>query len=240
MPLVAGPAVRVMNNFIPRRQILGRKLNLSTLTVSGDNWHWWCCELEATASFKLSTALNYPRSFTFVFSAWFAAMLSLVSADAQMPRPNAAEAPVVKIEGQEMRALGFNLLSAFKYTIFDAGSGATAEDIKAAKTKDQVPGWIRVFDGQRVALTGYMMPLTFDNGLSKKFIMMKDLNTCCYGAVPSMNDYVIVTMKDQGVSPIQDIPVRLVGTFHIDQKYEGDYLVSLFVMDGEKFHGPTK
>ena len=186
------------------------------------------------------TSLNHRHPFILAAAVWLGAAFVPISANAQLPGPNVTEAPSVSIDGKEMRALGFNLLSAFKYTIFDAGSGATAEEIKAAKAKDQVPAWIKVFDGQRVALTGYMMPLTFDHGLSKKFIMMKDLNTCCYGAVPSMNDYVIVTMKDQGVSPMQDIPVRLVGTFHIDQKYEGDYLVSLFVMDGEKFHGPLK
>lgn len=184
--------------------------------------------------------MNQRRPFPPTCFAWLTAALALSSASAQLPAPNATEAALVRIDGKDLRALGFDLLSAFKYTIFDAGSGSTAEEIKAAKTKDQIPSWIRVYDGQRVALTGYMMPLTFDNGLSKKFIMMKDLNTCCYGAVPSMNDYVIVTMKDQGVSPIQDIPVRLVGTFRVDQKYEGDYLVSLFVMEGEKFHGPLK
>jgi len=168
----------------------------------------------------------------------FLGALPLAGADA-IPAA-ATEHNYVRIEGKDLRAIGFDVLSQFKYTIYDAGSGASADEIKAAMNRDQVPAWIRVLDHERVALTGYMMPLTFENGLSTKFIMMKDLNTCCYGAVPSMNDYVIVTMKDKGISPVQDIPVRLVGTFRIDQKYEGDYLVSLFVMDGEKFFGPLK
>lgn len=168
----------------------------------------------------------------------FFATLPLVGAE---PTPPAvAEPTFVRIEGKDLRAVGFDILTSFTYTISDAGTGASPAEIKAAMERDQVPAWVRVLDNQRVALTGYMMPLTFENGLSTKFIMMKDLNTCCYGAVPSMNDYVIVTMKDKGVSPIQDIPVRLVGTFRIEQKYESDYLVSLFVMDGEKFFGPVK
>jgi hypothetical protein len=47
-------------------------------------------------------------------------------------------------------------------------------------------------------------------------------------------------MKGKGVSPVQDIPVRLVGTFRIDEKYEDNYLVSLFVLEGENFLGPLK
>jgi len=55
-----------------------------------------------------------------------------------------------------------------------------------------------------------------------------------------MNDYLIVTMKGPGVEVVQDVPVELLGTFRIEQKYEGGYVVSLFVMDGEKFLGAKK
>ena len=55
------------------------------------------------------------------------AVLLSLPAPAQPPAPNVTEAPIVRIDGQEMRSLGFNLLSAFKYTIFDAGSGAKPE-----------------------------------------------------------------------------------------------------------------
>ena len=117
----------------------------------------------------------------------------------------------------------------------DVGTGATPEQIAEHVKKDQVPSWIHVYDNKRVLLTGYMMPLQIENGRSKKFVMMRDVTTCCYGAVPNMNDYLIVTMKGSGVEVVQDIPVELLGTFHIDQRYEGGYVVSLYVMDGEKF-----
>lgn len=185
---------------------------------------------DETMNFRRSPALSLCIPLIFIGS------LAL----AQVAPPGVAEPALVQIDGRSIRSIGFDLLSAFRYTIFDAGTGASPEEIKAAKNRDQVPAWIRSFDHQRIVLTGYMMPLSFDNGVSTKFIIMRDLNTCCYGAVPSMNDYVIVTMKGKGINPVQDIPVRLVGTFHIDQKYEGDYLVSLFVMEGENFLGPVK
>lgn len=180
------------------------------------------------------------RSFlaAFTVGCLFLGLLPLRGAE---PVPPPAAAPTtVRIGGEEIRALGFDLLSAFPYVIADAGTGASPEAIQAARATDQVPAWIRTLDRQRVVLTGFLMPLTFEGGLSTKFILMKDLNTCCYGAVPNMNDYVIVTMKGKGISPVQDIPVRLVGTFRIDEKYEDNYLVSLFVMEGENFLGPLK
>ena len=52
-----------------------------------------------------------------------------------------------------------------------------------------------------------------------------------------MNDYVVVTMKGEGVKAVQDVPVALIGVFHVAQKYENGYVTSLFQMDGEKFLG---
>ena len=144
------------------------------------------------------------------------------------------------VDGVEMFALGFDKLSAFDYTLVDAGTGATPEEIEANLKKDPVPPWIRTYDKQRVRLTGYLMPLQVQNGRTKKFVMMRDVNTCCYGAVPRMNDYLVVTMTGDGVEAIQDVPVELVGIFHIDHRYEDGYVVSLFRMDGEKFLGPKK
>lgn len=146
----------------------------------------------------------------------------------------------VTVEGREVFALGFDKLSSFAYKLVDAGTGATPEEIAAHQKIDQVPAWIHVYDHQQVVLTGYMMPLQIENGHSKKFVMMRDVTTCCYGAVPNMNDYLIVTMKGPGVEVVQDVPVELLGTFRIEQKYEGGYVVSLFVMDGEKFLGAKK
>jgi hypothetical protein len=145
-----------------------------------------------------------------------------------------------KIGRDELFELGFDRLSAFRFTIVDAGTGATPAQIAEAQKRDQVPSWIHFYEGRRVVLTGYMMPLEIANGRSTKFIMMKDIATCCYGAVPSMNDYVIVTMKGEGVAAVQDVPSDMIGVFHVEQKYDSGYVTSLFTMDGEKFLGPRK
>jgi len=146
----------------------------------------------------------------------------------------------ITIEGNTLYSLGFDKLSAFDYKVTDVGTGASPDEIAKAMKVDQVPSWIHLYDNQRVVLSGYMMPLQVENGLSTKFVMMRDITTCCYGAVPNMNDYVVVTVQRPGIQVVQDIPVRMMGTFRIDQRYDGGYVVSLFVMDGEKFLGPVK
>jgi hypothetical protein len=157
-----------------------------------------------------------------------------------LPKPVDVSPRTVKVGNAEAYTLGFHLLSAFPYVVTDIGTGASATEVAAARTRDQVPDWIRVYDGKRVLLTGFMMPLQFENGVCRKFVMMRDTNTCCYGSTPNMNDYVVVTMKGKGIAVVQDVPVDLTGVFRVDEKYEDGYLVSLFVMDGETFQGPRK
>jgi hypothetical protein len=156
-------------------------------------------------------------------------------ADAPAPSPTR-----IKIDGQEHYAVGFDKLAAFEYVLVDAGTGASEAEMEAAKAKDQIPAWVRVYDQQKIALTGFMLPLVVENGLVRKLIMMRDVTTCCFGNVPNMNEYVIVTMKSEGIKPLQDVPVVLTGTFKISEMYEGGYLTSIFQMEGEKFLGPKK
>ena len=147
---------------------------------------------------------------------------------------------VVMLHGEKVHELGFEHLASFPYTIVDAGTGATSAQIEQARTRDQVPAAVRAFDRVRVTLTGFMLPVQLENGRAKKLILMRDVSTCCYGATPSMNDYVIVTMKGEGVKPVQDIPVVFMGVLHVGERYENGYLVSLYELDAEKFLGPRK
>jgi hypothetical protein len=166
--------------------------------------------------------------------------ISALFAQSQIPQAAEHEPRRVTIGGQEFFAVGFETLSAFPYTIVDAGTGASAAEIAQARKRDQLPGWIRFYHEKRVVLTGYLMPLQMENGLARKFVMMKDVNTCCYGATPNMNDYVVVTMKGAGIPAEQDVPVEITGVLRIEEKYENGYVTSLFQMDGEKFLGRKK
>ncbi len=146
----------------------------------------------------------------------------------------------VVIGGQTLLDLTFQNLSTFPYEIVDGGTGATKEQIEAATKRDQIPASIHAYDGRKVVLTGYLLPLQLENGLAKKFVLMKDTNTCCFGATPKMNDYVVCQMTGQGVEAVQDIPVQLTGTIHVQEKREDGYVVSLFTIDGDRFLGPKK
>ena len=173
---------------------------------------------------------------------WRALGLSLLLAAGSRGSPEASppEATRVTLGGEQVFDVGFNKLASFSYTIVDEATGASPEQIAAARKRDQIPAWLRFYQDKRVALTGFLLPLQLQDGLAKKFVLMKDVNTCCYGAVPGMNDYVVVTMSGDGASPAQDIPVVVIGKLHIEEKYENGLVVSLFELAGDKYLGPAK
>jgi hypothetical protein len=185
------------------------------------------------SSFRNRSTSSWRRiglAVTFALAGVLAVTASSFAADSSS-KANDSREPVV---------VTFEKLSSFPYVVVDSGTGATDAEIEVAKKRDQIPAPIRDYDRKRVALTGYMLPLKLEKGLAKSFILMKDVSTCCYGASPKMNEYLVVTMKDKGIEPIQDIPVVVVGTFQISEQYEGGFLTSVFQMEGLQFLGPAK
>jgi hypothetical protein len=150
------------------------------------------------------------------------------------PKAGAEPAPSLKVGGVSYHEVNFYQLSAFKYRIVDASTGASEAEIAEARRQDRIPAWVRFYDGKPVALTGFMLTITFEQGLATKFILMRDTNTCCYGNVPNINEFVIVTMKDKGAKAVQDVPVTILGTFRIIERYEEGYLLPIFEMTGDR------
>lgn len=159
-----------------------------------------------------------------------------VAAGAQEPAVRSADEPPVfrEVGGVRYHEVNFYRLSGFSYPIVDASTGATAAEIEASRQQDKIPAAIRFYHGKPVALTGFMLPITLEGGLATKFILMRDTNTCCYGNVPNINEFVIVTMKGKGARPVQDVPVTLLGTFHILERHDDGYLLPIFEMTGDR------
>lgn len=52
-------------------------------------------------------------------------------------------------------------------------------------------------DGQRVFVKGYVHPGVASLGYNKKFILVPDMGTCCFGGQPKLTDMIEVTILDQ-------------------------------------------
>jgi hypothetical protein len=131
--------------------------------------------------------------------------------------------------------LGFDKLGAFEYDTPDEIAQAGAGGSK----KNQIPGEILGLNGAKVALKGFMMPLTMVGGVATEFLIMRDQSACCYGVVPKMNYWADVRMP-KGVRPIMDRIVTVYGTLKVGEVMENGYLVAIYEMEGERLVGPKE
>lgn len=148
---------------------------------------------------------------------------------------NAAPAATVITEGG-FATVGFDKLSAFKY---DVPEDAGATNSTVLKDPDQqIPAEVKAFNGRRVSLKGFMLPLKVEGGLVTELLIMRDQSMCCYGAVPKINEWVSVKMTSKGVKPVMDQAVTLQGTLKVGAIRENGYLVGIYQMDGERVNPP--
>ncbi|MCW5558078.1 MAG: DUF3299 domain-containing protein [Verrucomicrobiae bacterium] len=152
--------------------------------------------------------------------------------------PSSSAAPSVSADGVTM--VGFDKLSAFKYEVPEEGTGASASAAAPATDPDtQIPESVKAYNGKRVSLKGFMLPLKVEQGLVTELLIMRDQSMCCYGAVPKINEWVSVRMTSKGVKPVMDQAITMQGTLKVGAIRENGYLVGIYQMDGEKMDGPT-
>ena len=138
----------------------------------------------------------------------------------------------------DYQVLTFDNLAAFKYEVPD--DPITDPKAKAILEKNQIPKSIRKFDKQKIAVTGYMLPLKVENGKISEFLVLRDQSACCFGAVPKINEWISVRMpKGKGVKPVMDVRITFFGVLKVGEVLESGYLVGIYEMDGHKLGGPA-
>ncbi len=151
------------------------------------------------------------------------------------PAPPIELVPLGKIG--EYTLVGFDRLASFAYEVPD--DPITEPKAKAIIDKNVIPKTVRIFDKQKVALKGYMLPLKVEDGKITELLILRDQSMCCYGAVPKINEWVSVRMpKGKGVKPIMDVPVTIFGILKVGEVLENGYLVGIYEMDGDRLGGP--
>lgn len=128
----------------------------------------------------------------------------------------------------------FSQLAGFKYRPLPqpVATGTEPPDALA-----QVPAVIRKLDGAKVVLSGFMLPLKLEGGLSTEFFFLSNSSLCCYGIMPEMNEWMHVRMRGEGLPPVQDVPLFLAGQLRVKARWEGGYLTGIYELEG---HGLLK
>jgi len=78
---------------------------------------------------------------------------------------------------------------------------------------------------RNIEMTGFMLPLEFNNGLVTEFLLVPTLGACSHKAVPPANQIILVSAKKAIEAGSPYMPVKVTGTLRITQQNKDLYLV---------------
>jgi hypothetical protein len=102
--------------------------------------------------------------------------------------------------------------------------------------KTPIPDQIMVFDGKRIQMVGFMMPLTQPKAVAE-FLLVPYLWGCCFGGPPAPNHMVLVDMAPGKSAPFVNAPVCVRGTFHAGEMRHEGALLSLYRIEADEVGG---
>lgn len=129
--------------------------------------------------------------------------------------------------------LGFERLASFSFVppAFDAA----ADGKPIVQTgEEQIPPVVKSWHGKKAVITGFMMPVKMEKGLVTEFLVMRNTLACCYGGVPSVNEWVVVKMKKGGVPVMVDLPMAFYGELKVGVIFDNGYLSGIYQLDCER------
>ena len=145
------------------------------------------------------------------------------------------ELPPLPDEIDGYKTVTFDKLASFAYEV---PLDPVTNKVELAKLNAQIPEGIKKFNEKPVAIQGFMLPLKVEQGKVTELLIMRDQSMCCFGVVPKINEWISIKMEGEGVDPIMDQAVTLMGQLKVGEVMENDYLVGIYEMLGDKMIGP--
>ena len=127
--------------------------------------------------------------------------------------------------------LGFETLSGFPFEVTKEMADGLVNLVAASSaTRKKIPAAVLAWDNRLVAIRGFLLPLKMNNGLAIEFLLLRNQNMCCFGSVPKINEWICVEPEGEGVKPIMDQPITIMGRLQVGEIRENGYLVGLYKM----------
>lgn len=86
-----------------------------------------------------------------------------------------------------------------------------------SKTEDVPPAEAMQFDGKKIFIKGYIHPTSMDNVMSKQFVLVPDLGTCCFGTQPPLTHMIEVSLVGDQYARKSFRKQRIAGTLRINR-----------------------
>jgi len=158
----------------------------------------------------------------------------IVNANESASNPDSRSADnALSAEGLDGKAgaLGWGLLSGFKYELYEVYS-ETNSGRALLKSDDVIPPGVKAYDGARVSITGFVLPLRIRTQRVTEFLLLRDQGACCFGPQAQINHFIRVKfpsgLRHEGASPW-----TVTGTLHVGETYVQGYLTGIYYLDAE-------
>lgn len=138
-------------------------------------------------------------------------------------------APEVMEEG--FLRLGFDRLSAFKFDIYEVYSETNAGR-PLLRSDDRIPPAILAYDGRKVSVRGFVLPLRLKKGRVVEFLLLRDQGTCCFGPQAQINHFMRVRYP-AGTEIEQGRAYRVRGIIRVGEVYVQGYLTGIYNFEAE-------
>jgi len=140
-----------------------------------------------------------------------------------------------KFEPLGYEPINFTILARFFLKLPE--SGADPHATPAARWDAvwrQIPEGVQAMNGRKVALVGFVLPMSVANGRATEFLLLRSQSACCFGMVPRVNELVIVNVPPPGITPRPDTPMVVAGTLKLKWIGEGDQLTAIYELQGDR------
>ncbi len=98
--------------------------------------------------------------------------------------------------------------------------------IASLSYEKQIPDKVKQIDGEKVAITGFMLPIDVDKGKVRRFLLMKSTMSCCFGVAPRINELVYVeSPKERKIQAVMDMPITVFGKLSVSQQFREDLML---------------
>jgi hypothetical protein len=78
------------------------------------------------------------------------------------------------------------------------------------------------------------------DGSVKEFLIMRSVQTCCYGATPEPTEWMVVRLgpKSPKVKSAMDVPLVFFGTLHVGEIYRTGQFAGIYELEFAKLEKP--
>ena len=131
---------------------------------------------------------------------------------------------------KEYQSISFDILADYDFGTLDWSGGSQSNQFIANQIEQIIPQSIKALDNQLVSVIGFVLPVETDGERIDSFLLLRDLQMCCYGTLPELNEWVYVEVPDhlEAKNLISDTPIKVWGTLQVEPRFKDDFLLSIY------------